>query len=107
MQRIGTLYPDAHRIYLALDNWPAHAHPKVHAALAAEPRVELLWLPTYAPWLNAAEKLWRWVKQRVTHTHPWSNDFPVFRQQIRDEFARLAPGSPQLLHYCGLDKLHS
>jgi len=33
-----------------LDNWPVHFHPKVLLALKSEPRIELLRLPTYAPW---------------------------------------------------------
>lgn len=103
--QIGSLYPRARQLYLVMDNWPVHTHPKVQAALDAEPRIRVIPLPTYAPWLNNIEKLWRWVKQRVTHAHPWCDDFLLFRQQVLAEFHRLASGSPELKHYCGLDKL--
>lgn len=106
-QQIGRLYPHARRIYLVMDNWPVHFHPKVYAALAAEPRIQVIPLPTYAPWLNPIEKLWRWIKQRVTHTHPWSDDFLVFKDHVRAEFQRVAPGSHDVLYYCGLVKLNS
>ncbi len=104
-KQIGSLYPQAHKIYLVTDNWPVHFHPKVQAALATEPRIHVLPLPTYAPWLNNIEKLWRWVKQRTTHAHPWCDDFLLFKQQVLSEFQRLAPGSAELKRYCGLDKL--
>lgn len=105
-RQIGTLYPHARRIYVVMDNWPVHEHPKVRAALAGEPRIQVVPLPTYAPWLNCVEKLWRWVKQRVTHAHPWCDDFRVFREQVLAEFRRLAHGNSELKRYCGLDKLY-
>lgn len=98
-------YPEAKSIYLVIDNWPVHFHPKVQTALARDPRLQLLPLPTYAPWLNNIEKLWRWVKQRVTHAHPWCDDFTHFKEQVREEFRRFASGSPELSRYCGLDQL--
>lgn len=104
-EHIGSHYPQAQRIYLVMDNWPNHFHPIVQAALRREPRIRVLPLPTYAPWLNPIEKLWRWVKQRVTHAHPWSDDFLAFRQEVRTELQALGCGSPSLKHYCGLDNL--
>jgi putative transposase len=44
------------------DNWNIHTHPEVLTALARYPRIKPVWLPTYAPWLNPIEKLWRWVR---------------------------------------------
>jgi hypothetical protein len=106
-RELGTLYPAARKIYLVLDNWPVHYHPVVQDALAADPRIEMLPLPTYAPWLNHIEKLWRWVKQRVSHAHPWSDDFVSFKRYILEEFERLAPGSPEVRRYCGLEQIFS
>lgn len=99
---ISSWYPTAEKIYLAWDNWPNHGHPQVAGALVKQPRVEVLWLPTYAPWLNPMEKGWRWTRQRVTHAHPWSDDFREFRQQVSMELGRLANGSQELLRYVGL-----
>ena len=75
--------------------------------LARDPRIELLRLPTYAPWLNNIEKLWRWMKQRVSHAHPWADDFADFKLHVRAEFARIATGLPEVRRYCGLDQLFS
>lgn len=95
-------YPWAKKIYLVIDNWPVHFHPKALEALAQESRLELIALPTYAPWLNAIEKLWRLVRQRAVHAHPWCDDFRVFRDQVMAQLLSFQHGSPTLLRYVGL-----
>ena len=58
-------YPAAELLYVIQDNWNIHTHPEVLAALARYPRIQPVWLPTYAPWLNPIEKLWRWLRQDI------------------------------------------
>lgn len=99
-------YPAAKKIYFVIDNWPVHFHPKALGPLLADPRVEILPLPTYSPWLNNIEKVWRWVKAKVTHAHPWSADFDSFKEHVRAELRR-ASGLPELRRYCGLESLFS
>lgn len=101
VSQISAWYPQAEKIYLVWDNWPIHAHPKVLKALRAQPRVEVLWLPTYAPWLNLIEKAWRWGRQRVAHAHPWSDDFQEFRRQVCGEYDRLIAPSEEFRRYVG------
>lgn len=100
--RVAQAYPHATRIVIVLDNWPVHFHPIVLQALARDPRLELAPLPTYAPWLNPIEKVWRWVRQHVSHAHPWSDDFLLFKAHLRQELDRLAHPSTELLRYVGL-----
>jgi len=102
VSELSETYPRLDTIYVVWDNWPVHKHHKVLAALEKQPRVEVLLLPTYSPWLNPIEKCWRWVKQRVTHAHPWSDDFSEFKQQVREELDALSQGSKELLIYAGL-----
>lgn len=102
VSRISARHPDAEKIYLVWDNWPNHAHERVQQALAAQKRLEVLWLPTYAPWLNPIEKFWRRTRQRVSHAHPWCDDFPEFRRQVREELDTCSTGSEELLKYVGL-----
>lgn len=45
-------------------------------------RLELVFLPTCAPYLNPEEKVWRWAKQRLVHAHPYCHDFNEFKRQI-------------------------
>lgn len=57
-----------HTILVAWDNVNTHEDDEVEAVLrAACGRLVLLYLPTYAPWLNPIEMLWREFRRDVTH----------------------------------------
>jgi DDE superfamily endonuclease len=95
-------YARARRIYLIQDNWSIHAHPDVLATLATLPRLQPVWLPTYAPWLNPIEKLWRWLKGDVLKQHRLAADWPVLRRRVTAFLDQFAAGSTALLRYVGL-----
>ena len=102
LQRLAQQYAHAGQIYVIADNWNIHTHPDVQAAVAALPRLELVWLPTYASWLNPIEKLWRWVRQRILHRHRLSDLWDVLKQRVARFFDQFAKGSTDLLRYVGL-----
>jgi transposase len=55
-------------IYVAWDNASMHEDDEVEAVVrAAAGRLVLLYLPTYSPWLNPIEMLWRYFRREVTH----------------------------------------
>jgi transposase len=55
-------------VYVAWDNAGTHEDDEVEAVLrGAAGRLVLLYLPTYSPWLNPAEMLWRQYRREVTH----------------------------------------
>jgi transposase len=55
-------------IYIAWDNADTHCDDAVEAIVrAAAGRLVLLYLPTYSPWLNPIEMLWRQFRREVTH----------------------------------------
>jgi hypothetical protein len=95
-------YPQARRLYVIQDNWSIHKHEDVLAALAGWPQVEPVWLPTYAPWLNPIEKVWRWLRQDVLHLHRRANDWLGLRAGVRRFLDQFAQGSVRLLEYVGL-----
>ena len=119
-------YPHAQTIYVVQDNWPVHVYPSLLAALQPQqspfwPRVpdnwptqppapgrqaglpiQLVFLPTYAPWLNPIEKVWRWVRQDVLHLHRLSDAWESLKQRVLDFMAQFALGSQVLLRYVGL-----
>jgi transposase len=101
-QQVLDHYPDALLIYLIQDNWPNHKHEKVREFLAAHPRLQVVFLPTYSPWLNPLEKLWRWVRQTFCHAHPFSDDFREFKLQLKQCLADGAQKGTEMLGYCGL-----
>lgn len=56
------------KIYLAWDNANTHQDDEVEAVVrGAAGRLVLLYLPTYSPWLNPIEMLWRHFRREVTH----------------------------------------
>jgi hypothetical protein len=125
-EHIVQTYAGAHTIYLAADNWPVHVHPDVLAALApqqfpvsrycpkhwpTEPSkqarrlnlpIQMVFLPTYAPWTNPIEKLWRWLKQDVICLHRCADRFPELQAQVASFLDQFTDGSRQLLRYVGL-----
>jgi len=55
-------------IFVVMDNASTHQDDEVEAVLrAAAGRLVLLYLPTYSPWLNPIEMLWRQFRREVTH----------------------------------------
>lgn len=61
-------------IYLAWDNANTHQDDEVEAVVrGAAGRLILLYLPTYSPWLNPIEMLWRYFRREVTHCEIFEN----------------------------------
>ena len=95
-------YPKANTIFVAQDNWSIHTHPDVQQALTRFPRIQPVWLPTYSPWLNPIEKLWRWLKVDYLKMHRLADDWKELRRLAERFLDQFAQGSLQLLHYVGL-----
>jgi len=124
--QIASAYPQADTIFVVQDNWPVHVHPDVLARLQPQrspfwPHVpdnwsdqpsrravhdtlpiQLCFLPTYSPWLNPIEKLWRWLRQQVLHLHRLSDDWERLKQRVLDFLAQFDLASLSLLRYVGL-----
>ena len=120
-------YPNVERIYWVQDNRAIHFHANLMAALLPQTTafvkpvppswsdkqskkigeleklpIEILQLPTYAPWTNPIEKLWRWARQSVIHLHRLSNDWAALQEKVIDFMEQFKDGSQELLHYVGL-----
>jgi len=80
-------HPDE-TVYVAWDNANTHADDEVEAVLrAACGRLILLYLPTYAPWLNPIEMLWRHFRREVTHCELFAS-VKALLQAAQDFFDR-------------------
>ena len=101
-EQLARSYPDCPRLCVVQDNWPIHTHPKVLQAVKQLERIELVFLPTYAPYLNPEEKVWRWTKQHLVHAHPYSDDFNEFKRQVCTTLDEADQKKPEILRYCGL-----
>lgn len=123
---VAEAYDEAERIYLVQDNWPVPFHPGVIEHLEPQPwpfafrthpdgpapseverledplPIQLVPLPSYAPWLNPIEKLWRWLRQEIVHLHRLSDAWEALKQRVRGFLDQFAGGSQELLRYVGL-----
>lgn len=97
---VAAAYPAAEVIFVAQDNWPVHFHPDVLAALP--PRLTLLPLPTYAPWTNPVEDLWRGLLADALHHHDFGDDWAGLQTAVDAWLDRWHDGSPDLLRFVGL-----
>ena len=71
LEVVETAYP-AHRydrIYVVVDNYKIHKARAVQGWLAAHPRIELVFLPTYCPKANPIERLFGDTHDKVTRNH--------------------------------------
>lgn len=94
-------YPQAEHIVILLDNWPVHFHPDLLNGLL-DTKILLVPLPTYAPWTNPVEKVWRLLYQQVLHLHRLTDEFDVLKAQVAAFLAQFQTPSPALLSYVGL-----
>jgi hypothetical protein len=101
-QHLVAAYPEAEQLYVIQDNWSIHTHPEVLAALEGMPQVKPVWLPTYAPWLNPIEKVWRWLRQDVLKMHRQADDWQALQARVHGFLDQFAAGSERLLEYVGL-----
>lgn len=101
-RQLVAAYAEARRIYVVQDNWSIHSHEQVQAALVDLPQIEVVWLPTYAPWLNPIEKLWRWLREQVLKLHRLAGDWQALRERVNAFLSQFAQATDELLHYVGL-----
>lgn len=88
-------------IYVAWDNADTHEDDEVEAVVrAAAGRLVLLYLPTYSPWLNPIEMLWRHFRREVTHCELFETVAALLRA-AQDFFDRSACCPQQVLSIIG------
>ena len=88
-------------ISVAWDNADTHADQAIEAVVrAAAGRLVLLYLPTYSPWLNPIEMLWRHFRREVTHCELFES-MKALLAAAHECFARFNQCPQQLLSVIG------
>jgi transposase len=73
LQTLLDKHPDE-TVIVAWDNARTHQDDEIEAVVrSAAGRLVLLYLPTYSPWLNPIEMLWRHYRREVTHCELFDN----------------------------------
>ncbi len=129
-QHLHEAYPQATRIWVVQDNNPVHFHPNLLVALEKQESpfpmklapnwpekpdetsikrfgswnlpIQIVQTPTYAPWCNPIEKLWKFFRQEFLHVHRFCDDLEALRAKVLQFFERFAQGSAELLQHVGL-----
>jgi transposase len=102
-QTVEAAYPKAEVVYMALDNWRTHFQADIVSQMASKgSKLVLLSLPTYAPWTNPVEKVWRKLYAEVLHLHEQVNDWPSLQASVQEWLEQYSNGSTSLLRYVGL-----
>jgi len=69
LRTLRQTYRRARRICLIVDNYIIHRSRLTQRWLAHNPKFELLFQPTYHPWVNRIERLWKQLHDNVTRNH--------------------------------------
>ena len=104
LRQVNRLYPiDCEHIFVVVDNWAVHSSDLVQRILAQElHRIQLVFLPTYSPWLNPIEKLWGWLKEFLLRMHQHADDFDLLKEKVTLFLNQFEHGSSDLLYRVGL-----
>lgn len=97
LSRLLDAYPEARKIHVILDNARYHHAKMVREWLDTQgKRINLIFLPPYAPNLNPIERLWAVLHKTVTHNkfYPTFNDFVdavlgFFRRTLPSKWGRI------------------
>lgn len=90
LECLAASYPTG-TLYLVLDSAPTHTAKVVAQWLAANPRVQVLWLPTYAGHAdNLAERIWGLMKDKVA-ANRLAGSIDLLVASARRFFTELAP----------------
>ncbi len=65
LKEVDANVPPDLEIHLVVDNYATHKHPKIKRWLAAHPRYQVHYTPTYASWLNQVEIWFNIITQRA------------------------------------------
>ena len=60
-------------IHCIVDNYATHSHPKVRAWLAARPRWNMHFIPTYSSWLNQVERFFGLITDKTIRRGSYSS----------------------------------
>lgn len=73
LEHLRARYRSARRIVLIVDNYRVHKSRLASAWLKHNPKFELLFQPTYHPWVNHIERLWKQLHDVVTRNHAYTS----------------------------------
>lgn len=90
-EKLEAQNPNKRVIHVILDNAKYHHAVKVRDWLSQNNcKINIIWLPSYAPHLNSIERLWGVMHQYVTH-NKFYRTYKEFKQAITDFLTQTIP----------------
>ena len=87
LEELGKKNPSAKKIRIFTDN--ASYFKKLSTdSLIEDKRIEIIWLPTYAPNLNLIERLWKFMKKKVLKNKFYGTG-KYFREKVEEFFKNI------------------
>ena len=83
LEHLRRKYRRARTIVLILDNYVIHKSRVTRRWLAQNPKFQLLFQPTYCPWVNVIERLWKAMHDTVTRNHRCRSMYELCQSVVR------------------------
>ena len=97
LEKILSYKPAGRRIKLVMDNAPYHRSNKTEEFLGDERnQLEPFWLPPYSPELNLIERVWHYLKEKVTNNY-FFGTFDRLMRATRTACRQLASGTDKVI----------
>jgi len=81
LEALRRTYRATRKLVLILDNYIIHKSMPVQRWLQNNPKFTFLFQPTYSPWVNRIERLWKTMHDTITRNHR-CNNFRELAQRI-------------------------
>ena len=110
LAELGKKNPNAKNIRVFTDN-ASYFKKLVADHLIEDKRIEIIWLPTYAPNLNLIERLWKLMKKKVLK-NKFHGTAKGFREKVEEFFRNITDYKTELetlltCHFAVLKFSHS
>lgn len=103
LESLRATYRRARRIQLILDNYIIHKSEQAQRWLSANRKFRLFFQPTYSPWVNQIERLWKTMHDTITLNHRCKTFRELAQRIIRFfEVVQPFPGSQHALAQVGV-----
>lgn len=84
LKKVLREYAQEEKIIMILDNVRYHHAKKIKQWLVKHPKLELFFLPSYSPDLNAVERAWWYMRKKITN-----NRYTMTLKERKNEFWKM------------------
>ena len=102
LKKVLKTYRDKAKIIMVLDNVAYHHAKKLKAWLVTIKKLELVYLPPYSPDLNPIERVWWYMRKKITHNR-FVKSLKERKIMFWKMFSHFAKPNQELLTVCEIN----